>query len=184
MRDPTSQLSDSFHLLGLSKGFLGLHPACHFIGDTLFKLMIKPGEGGVRVIGLSPGFEQLAFVASAIGRLEYRYADECPGIADWPPLNGIHQNGNGLRARRNVESHLVEEPLHLEQWRKMRLEIDLASNRQEIRKALAYEALRIDVEPAPEGVVATLNPRVRAKRQVTAWRILKQVLEVVVSDPD
>jgi hypothetical protein len=184
MRDPARQLSDSFHLLGLPKRFLGLHPARHFISDTLFKLVIEAGKRGVCTVGLSTGFEQLLLVASAIGRLEHRNADECPRVAGRSALNGVHENWNGLRARRNVESHLVEETLHLEQWRKMRLEIDLAGNSQEIGKALANEALRIDAEPAPESVIATLNPRICTKRQVTAWRILEQVLKVVIFDPD
>jgi len=142
------------------------------------------GAGVTVGYGLSTGFEQLAFVASTICCLEDRNANECPRIADWSPLNGVHQNGHGLRRRRNVQSHLVEEPLQLEQRRKMRLEIDLACNRQEIRKAPAKEALRVDVEPAPESEVAALNPCIFTKRQVAAGRILEQVLEIVVFDPD
>ena len=100
---------------------------------------------------LSLGFlrvDEFAFIAPPFGRLEKRHSRKDQRAGRIALLDGIGEDRKQPSIGSDqVERYLVEEPLHPQQGREVRLVEDTAGNIQEITQALADELICGKAEP-------------------------------------
>src|SRR5688572_26687827 len=72
VRDAARKLADRFHLLALTKRLFSLQALRYRVGDASFECLVELPQLRIGSLGGAARLQQLAFVTTSIGRVEYR----------------------------------------------------------------------------------------------------------------
>src|SRR5579884_904112 len=119
-------MTDRFHLLRLAKRSLRFHPLRQFGIDALFQRVVEKPQLFRDLLGLSSRLQQVTLVAPPLRGVENRdaVAESCPVCRLL--LRRIDEDGERLSILADeFEGNLVDEALHLQKRREMRVVKDL-----------------------------------------------------------
>lgn len=125
--------------------------------------------------------EELSFVAPAIGCVEDRQPQDSRTVEIVPDERRVHEYRKPLGVGPDeLERHLPDLALHVQERSEMRFPVDPASRREQLDESLPHQQLAPFVaEPAQERLVDLDERPVRQRGHVAGRRMLVEVLCVL-----
>jgi hypothetical protein len=135
------------------------------------KLVVGRGKGIARI-------QQIALIATSIGRVEDRHPDEGRLVLGVTFFDSVDEHRNRAAVLGDqLERDLIEEPLKAQQWREMSLEIDLASDVEQFLETPPPQVIGIMTGPGEESRVDPVNSAIGRKGEIAAGGVLVEVFK-------